>query len=78
LVLESFSVTGIEKEEGMVVGIEELLTMDVLKRFGSVTMWEYEFRLCHLELVVTPCVSYISKVYSGLQQTASAADYNAT
>jgi hypothetical protein len=28
-------VTGIEKEEGMVVGIKELLAMDVLKRFDS-------------------------------------------
>jgi hypothetical protein len=46
--LENFSVMGIEKEEGLVVGIKELLAMDVLKRFGPVTMWEYEFRLCHL------------------------------
>jgi hypothetical protein len=31
------------KEEGMVVGVEELLAMDVLKRIGFVTMWENKF-----------------------------------
>jgi hypothetical protein len=35
------------KEEGMVVGFEELLAMDVLKRIDSVTMWENRFRSYH-------------------------------
>jgi hypothetical protein len=36
-------VTGMAKEEEMVVEVEELLAMDVLKRIGSVTMWANEF-----------------------------------
>jgi hypothetical protein len=35
--------------------------MDVLKRIGSVTMFEEEFRSHHGNLVVVPGVVYISK-----------------
>jgi hypothetical protein len=61
-------VTGIEKEEGMLVGVEELLAMDVLKRIGSITMSDDGFRSRHHSLVVAPDAPYIHRDRNRFQQ----------
>jgi hypothetical protein len=64
-------VTGMTKEVGMVVGVEELLAMDVLKRIGSATMWENKFWSHHRDKVVAlglfiySCVKQITTIPIG-------------